>query len=110
MKANITKAAYAQPEEFGIEKATDARVNCAVVADEDYQAALQKMLDYKHALDVYSAVVTALDHKKKALENLVTLFGQDYFSTPRADPKNAAAMDEAGKKASRERVRKRLNK
>jgi hypothetical protein len=33
--------------------------------------------------DYSRGVVDALEHKKKALENLVVLHGRDYFSTPR---------------------------
>lgn len=40
-----------------------------------------------HRVDVLEAAVKALEHRKSALERLVTLHGQSYFSTPKTpDP------------------------
>ena len=42
------------------------------------------MISTKHKVDVLQVVVDALDHRKKALENLVTLHGMSYFASPKA--------------------------
>ncbi len=58
----------------------------------------------------YSAVFT-LDHRKAALERLVSLHGQNYFSTPQAKDKNSKeVIDEMERKAARNKNKKRKRK
>lgn len=56
----------------------------------------------KHRVNLLDGVVKALDHRKRALEKLVDLHGQGYFSAPRM-PK-----DEFGKggKTSKKKMRR----
>ena len=60
----------------------------AIILAEEYQYAQKLVFIAKHRVDVLSGAVTALDHRKKALENLVDLHGRNYFSTPRIDTRH----------------------
>jgi hypothetical protein len=53
--------------------------------------------------------VAALDHRKKALENLVYLHGQSYFSAPTAPRGMKDRMDEVEKASVRGKARRALN-
>lgn len=87
------------PGKYDLEKITDASVKEAIIRDDEYQSALEALNNARHEMDVLDAAVKALDHRKRALENLVELHGQNYFSTPRAPSKEAS--ESLDKKASR---------
>jgi len=71
-----------------------------------YKVAAKEVLRLRHAADVLQAAVTALDHRKKALENLVYLHGQNYFSEPHArDGDSRETVNAATKRAARNRHR-----
>jgi hypothetical protein len=61
----------------------------------------------RHKASVLKVAVTALDQRKKALEKLVDLHGQDYFSTPRAKGENREKMEELETSLRRKRTQKR---
>lgn len=64
-------------------KPTEAAIAAMVLQAQSYQDANEAYLVAKRRADMVQAAVTALDHKKAALENLVRLFGQNYFAGPR---------------------------
>lgn len=90
--ANADSIIRETPAKFGIEKVTEAAVKAAVVSHPGYARAVAKMHEARHAVDILQAAVTTLDHRKKALENLVDLRLADYFSEPRARGNAAADM------------------
>lgn len=63
-------------------KPTEAVINSEVLTDDKLKAAQDKLLDLKHEVDILQGAVRAFDHRKAALENLVTLHGQQYFAGP----------------------------
>jgi hypothetical protein len=89
--ADAAKDIRDNPSKYGITKVTEGAVEVRVLLHKKVEEARDKMHAAKHRVDVFEAAVSALEHKKRALENLVTLHGQNYFSTPRVSP-------EAGKK------------
>lgn len=57
-------------------------IRAAVVMDEEVRKNMDNILALKHNVDILAAAVSAFDHRKRALENLVTLHGQQYFAGP----------------------------
>tara|TARA_R110002020_G_scaffold12409_5_gene45483 strand:+ start:3874 stop:4326 length:453 start_codon:yes stop_codon:yes gene_type:complete len=102
-KAELDRDIRSNPSEFSLEKITENVVANTIITQEKFRALQAQMLDTKHQVDVLGVAVTTLDHRKRALENLVSLHGQDYFSSPRA--KDNEAIQELEKAA----VRKRRN-
>jgi hypothetical protein len=83
VRADLDRDIRANPKKYNLVKVTeDAVKNCIVTLDE-YLEALRMVNKNKHQVDIYDAAVKALDHKKRALEKLVDLHGQNYFSSPR---------------------------
>lgn len=72
------------PASFGVTKVTEVVVERTILISRKYQAQLEAMHNARHDLNVARAALDALDHRKKALENLVSLFLADYFAAPRA--------------------------
>ena len=100
-KAELDRDIRSNPSEFNLEKITENVVSNTIITQEKYRALQAQMLDTKHQVDVLQVAVTTLDHRKRALENLVNLHGQDYFSAPRA--KDNGAIQELEKAAIRKR-------
>lgn len=89
VEAELQIAIRDNPDDYGLPKVTEAVVAAAVKDLPAYQRAQKAVVIAKHIVDLLQADCTALDHKRKALENLVTLHGLDYFSEPRAYTKEA---------------------
>ena len=76
------------PEEFNLEKSTEGAIKAAVEMDERVQKARDRVAKARHDVGVLSAVTTALEHRKRSLDNLVRLHAQEYFSGPTGGPRS----------------------
>ena len=94
------------PGRYGLPKATDAVVSASVVQQKSYQELQARVRDARHAMGVLDAGKSALDHRKKALEDLVALHLSGYFATPRAAQGDKEAVDEMEKRSIRTRRRR----
>lgn len=97
------------PESHGLEKPTETSIKSVILVSKDHQKAEKELIEAKHRVDIIQAFVDALDHKKKALENMVHLHGQNYFSEPHIskggsrDDVDGAATDYKKKKKTHDR-------
>lgn len=90
------------PSVFGLEKLTEAGVKSVLLDDKAVQKADEKC---RHARLIHSRaknLVTGLTEKRRALENLVTLHGLNYF----AEPRDKTGV---GEKMRREKTTNRIN-
>lgn len=72
------------PEPFGLPARPNKEVvEAGVTVHKRYRRALRKFLDAKHALDVMSAAVRAVEQRKKSLEKLVELKLMHYYADPK---------------------------
>lgn len=81
-KAEADKKIRTNPEKFGIEKITETVVANAILNESGYKQAYTEYLEAKYEADMAQGAVNAFEHRKSALENLVRLFGQQYFAGP----------------------------
>jgi len=105
--AELDMVIRSDPDKFGIGKVTEAAIKATVLAQKEYGKAQKAVLTAKHGVDVLGAAVTALDHRKKALEGLVQLRLANYFSEPRAPEGAKERLGEASKENIRRRGRNR---
>lgn len=103
--AEEDKAIRMDPETYGIDKVTEGSVKSTVLLQENYQDAVEAVNKCKYDVAIMQAAVTALDHRKKALEKLVELFLADYFSSPKVKGGDREAMEEMTKSTIRKRAR-----
>jgi len=109
-KAECDKAIRESPEDFGIKKATETQVSLTIITLTEYKEALKTYQAAQYEVNVNQAAVQALDHRKSALERLVSLHGQKYFAQPQGiDEESKEAADHIAKKSIR-RNRSRANK
>lgn len=104
VQAELEHRIREDPETYGIKKVTEGSIHSALVMQKRYKQAVSEMNLAKHRVDLTQAVVDALDHRKRALENLVTLHGQNYFSTPRV---KGGVVDEQIKQQARSKGTKK---
>jgi hypothetical protein len=108
--AEIDRNIREDPKLYGLEeKTTEAGIKACIIESKAYKVAQKEMFKAKHKVDILNAICIALEHKKRALENLVTLHGQAYFSEPRAKGAgNRELMETETKRHVRSLGRKRL--
>lgn len=102
IEAELSLEIRKDPLLFGLEKATEDAIKKAVLVQKKYREALVWTMKRKHVVDTMSAIVQALDHRKKALEKLVDLRLADYFSEPKESKR---AKEESERKAFKGRQR-----
>ena len=82
VKAQRELAIRADPEKFGLTKVTEPTIKAALALDPEVQEAVRARDDAAYEVNMMIAAVRSFDHRKTALENLVRLHGQEYFSNP----------------------------
>ena len=82
-KADADKMIRTNPEKYGIEKVTEVVVANAILNEKGYRKAYTEFLAAQYESDMAQGAVNAFEHRKSALENLVRLYGQQYFSGPK---------------------------
>jgi len=108
VRADLDGQIRTDPETYGLAKATEAGIENTIPQQPEYIAALRAVVEARHAVRILEAACTALEHKKRALENCVKLWQNDYFSAPRAEVVGKAT--EAEKTAARRRGVRRTAK
>lgn len=94
VEAETDRDVRLHPSRFGIDKLSENRVKNAVILTPQYKKANKEVIHRQHEVDVLQAAVTALEHKKRALENLVHLHSMSYFSKPRTNEDSYESMRE----------------
>jgi len=106
VKAEVDLAIRNDPNKYDLpDKITEKMIAAAVPVQPEYEEAQKVFFLTKHQVGVLQAAVTALDHRKKALEKLVDLHGQKYFASPRASVCAREAMEEVEKRSVRKRTK-----
>lgn len=82
--ADLDVAIRSRPKRYGLEKTTEPSIKAAILSQPEYEQANDRVLRTKHRADVFGAAVRAIEHRKKALEKLVDLWTQSYFSEPKS--------------------------
>ena len=82
IKAELDAAIRESPSAFKVDKITDTAVNAAIARSKRLQDHKKKTAKCKHRMDILIAAQIALEHRKRALQDLCYLHGQNYFSAP----------------------------
>lgn len=101
VRAEVFREVSDNPTAYGVAKPTVDGIKAAVEEDPRVLRAEREYVDAKYELDMMAAAVGALDHRKRALENLVELHTAGYYAEPLAKPASREAMEEVGKKSAR---------
>ena len=63
-------------------KLTEGQISSMIIGEASYSNSVSAYLEAKHHNDLFSAAVKSFEQRKSALENLVKLHIQGYFSAP----------------------------
>ena len=105
VRAELDLSIRKSPIDFDLEKPTEGSITATILVQKEYKTALNQYNAARYTVGLVQGVVDALDHRKKALENLVHLHGQNYFATPRAKGVSSETVEHLKKTAARGRAR-----
>lgn len=96
------------PESFGISKVTEGAIKAAITVDKEVGNLEDSIIEINHDVNVLGAAVASLDHRKRALTDLVQLHMCSYYAEPKApDLRTAQSIEKAKQKEVDEKIRKR---
>lgn len=110
IEAEVQMRIRSKPEKYNIEKITEAAISAAVLQHEKFKAAQNEYLLAKHQENLASALVGALDQKKRALTLLVNLHGTSYFAEVKPSSEGREAVEDMTRKKTRRAVERHRNK
>lgn len=73
-------------------KPTEAQIANTIVTLAEYKEVSSELNTARHHFELMSAAVRAFEQRKSSLENLVRLYGQQYYSTPSEEGADAAVV------------------
>jgi hypothetical protein len=82
-KAEINLDIRDNPEKYNLTKITVDAVEACILMEDRYEQVVKEYNDANYEVNVLQGAVNALEHRKSALENLVKLYGQQYFAGPK---------------------------
>jgi aminoglycoside phosphotransferase len=104
LHAEISKKIRSSPSKWELVKPSNEVVLNTVTIQPEYQDKVKEVNKKRHEVDVLEALVSAMDHKKRALERLVILHGQNYYSTPKVDACSMESIQEVERQGARRRA------
>lgn len=102
-KAEIAQKIRSNPDAYGISKFSESALEKVVPLQQEVIGKQQELVECREKLDLAKAVVSALDHKKKALEKLVELIAMNYYARPRANTDASREVERRGVRRGRRR-------
>lgn len=104
VRAKAALSIRKNPTAHGFDKLTDKVVEALVTTDKTVIKAEQLSVDKAYKAEILQVAVTAFDHRKKALEDLVRLHLSGYFAQPSIEHESKQQLDsKAVIKADRKR-------
>ena len=100
------------PENYisGINKLTENMIQSLLDNDAEVDEANNKIIECKHDVKVLSAIVDAFEQKKRSINNLVVLHGQQYYSGPDSiRPLNREFIKSTSTQIAKDKIRTRLS-
>jgi len=70
------------PQNFGLVKVTEAAISATVKSHPDYQNAVVGLANAREEAGLLDVAVASMEQRKRMIEVLITLHGQQYFAGP----------------------------
>lgn len=74
-----------KPAKYGLKmaKPTEPAIKARALSTTVYQGAIKALNKAQHVVDLLDSAVTTCEHRKRAIEGLVSLWTSDYFAKPK---------------------------
>ncbi len=113
VEAQLQLAVRKDPDKYNLPKVTEATINATVKEHPEYRKAVKKWHQAREESAMLDKAVMAMEMKKRMLEALITLHGQQYFAGP-SSPRNLGEawlmQQEQAEKTVNKRPKKRKRK
>ena len=109
IRAELDRDIRKDPEEFDVVKITETVIQNTIIMQERYKKGLEKFLSTKHEMKTARGVISSIEQRKSALENLVKLHGQNYFAGP-AIPRDLREERELKEKEIQKNIGEKLKR
>lgn len=110
LEMTIAEVDTAIREEFasdGQSKPTEKAIDKMIISNEDVSTARSAVIDANFKVNMLRAACDAFDTRTQSLQNLVKLFGMNYYSEPTNDVVTRGGVDKLRQKAHKERLKER---
>lgn len=104
-EAELALSIRKRPKKYGMSSVREAAIKSLVLIQPERKKAIGRLHKAMHRQGMFEARVKALDHKKKSLENLVTLWSRDYFSRPKTSEETSDKVKEVLDRQRMKRIR-----
>lgn len=108
-EAELNMKIRSSPAVYGISKVTDKAIEAALAVNKKYLAARDAVIKAQYRVDLLNGAVRTLDHRKRALEDLVDLHLNDYFSRPSVKRSDPAKVEEGASRRAKRKATDALN-
>jgi hypothetical protein len=82
-EAETSRRVRSKPKNYSVTRLTEAAIKEAVMVEVLYSTEHDALLKAKHKVDLLEATMRTLEHRKKAISDLIFLHSQQYFSAPK---------------------------
>lgn len=82
LEAKLQLECRQYPDRFGLSNVTDTAIKSAVKAHKKMEPRIRHLMRAKVLASLLSKAVSAMEQKKRMIEVLITLHGQEYFAGP----------------------------
>lgn len=93
-EAELAKAIRKRPEDYDLDKLTEAALKETVLLQPEYADDVAAMQEASHRVDLLRGTVAAISDRRRSLENLVELHLAGYYAEPRAKKRSKTEVDE----------------
>ena len=80
LKADLSARVRSDPGNFGIAKVTEGSIAAAVATQKELVAAIQEHTDAQEISDHFQVLLAAAEHRRSMLNNVVSLWENNYYS------------------------------
>lgn len=109
VKAQLYMDMVSNPDKYDLGKTTEKAIEMKIATETRYKKVQKRLIELKGEVDALNAAIVALDHKKKALESLTSLWIGSYWSEPNLKG-DREVVEERSKKKARNKAQKGISK
>jgi hypothetical protein len=95
LEAELDSTIRQSPEEYGLSKVTEGAIQSAIKQIEEWQKAQKDYIEARSESALTDHAVSAMEQRKRMIEVLVTLHGQEYFAGPSVPRDLVSAFEQA---------------
>jgi len=98
------------PDDYGLDKVTEKLAEAAVKASAKYRKKAEQLIEKRKIAGRLEKAVMAMEQRKRMIEVLITLHGQQYFAGPSVPHNLAETWKEAKEKQEKQTLKRQRKK